>query len=387
MPPGDPRDGKSAESGADPKNRPFFWAAHLVLAATMGLKFALSAIAAAIVVITFRLTSSKRDACDGGAIETRDSIDDANKIDSLESRTDDALPDVGEMQPPDALHGHRVQQPGGGFVPEDPRWEWWKKMKKADREFEWRMPIRFYGKIVDWETGDPVEGARVKLTWTDLSERGSSEANLTTDAAGSFSLTGKTGKLLVVSVLGKEGYEVARASNPHSFEYAAFFESTYHRPDPDHPVVFRVRKKMEADSMMHHEGSIKIDVGRREKLNLDAKTQLEIEVLTNGQLSEKQWSARLTVTPGGIQVSTDEFPVTAPLDGYAPFLFVDMNTPKPPQWSGLYQGGQFFVQTSSGYGRIDLRTISGKTFMRYSIWINPSGSRKLELDPAKKMVP
>jgi hypothetical protein len=48
-------------------------------------------------------------------------------------------------------------------------------------------------------------------------------------------------------------------------------------------------------------------------------------------------------------------------------------------WGGtLYQGGQFYVKTVKGYGRIELKLIPGKSFMGVATFLNPTGSRNLE---------
>src|SRR5580658_6921606 len=42
-----------------------------------------------------------------------------------------------------------VQQPGGPYEPRDPRWQWWNENIRRDPTFQWKMPIDFYGKVVD----------------------------------------------------------------------------------------------------------------------------------------------------------------------------------------------------------------------------------------------
>ena len=48
---------------------------------------------------------------------------------------------------------------------EKAQWEWWDAMDKADPDFQWKMPIEFYGKVVD-QFGEPVVGATVDFVWT-----------------------------------------------------------------------------------------------------------------------------------------------------------------------------------------------------------------------------
>ena len=90
-------------------------------------------------------------------------------------------------------------------------------MEEKDRYFEWKMPINFYGRVLD-EINQPVGGATVKFTWTDLSPAGSSSAEVLSDGSGSFALTGKQGKRLVVDSVTKEGYYLSKIENQFSYD-------------------------------------------------------------------------------------------------------------------------------------------------------------------------
>jgi hypothetical protein len=282
----------------------------------------------------------------------------------------------------------KVQEPGGLYEPTDIRWKWWNEMSKKVPKFEWKMPLNFYGKVLDAEN-QPVVGAVIQFTWTDLSLSGSSRTEVSSDGLGRFALIGKQGKRLVVNDIIKEGYYLSKTENAFSFEYAAFFEETYHQPDPNNPVIFRMRKQAEAEPLLHREGEITIGIGQAGVIRLDNQATVSVELLVNGDLSAKNWSARVSVPGGGIQISTEEFAFEAPSDGYQPSLDIDIKTPKPGDWVGIYEGGQFYIKTADGkYGIVKLQTVPGKTFMRYTFSVNPNPkSRNLEFDPAKVIKP
>jgi len=242
------------------------------------------------------------------------------------------------------------------------------------------MPINFYGKVVEYITGQPIGGVEIEITWTDLSPNGGSKKTVSSDAQGNFNLTGVTGKGLVIQELKKDGYIRSNGGSQFGFEYAAFFEETYHQPDPKNPVIFRMKKKTEGEPLIHRQAETTVGAGRVATVQLDQQTVLQIELIANGDLSTKNWSARVTMSGGGIQTSTEEFPFTAPEDGYQASLALDLTTPKPADWTDMYQGGQFYFKTASDqYGRIELKTVPGKTFKRYSLFLNPKpGSRNLE---------
>src|SRR5438874_10348983 len=136
------------------------------------------------------------------------------------------------------------QIPGGTYEPSDPRWKEVHAKDLVNQAWEWRMPINFFGRVVD-EKGQPISGAKIELSWTNLSQAGSSEAETKTDAEGYFSLLNKKGRHLQVRV-SKDGYYTPKQQQI-SFDYAAFWEANYHEPDPHNPVLFHLRKKHQGD--------------------------------------------------------------------------------------------------------------------------------------------
>jgi hypothetical protein len=252
-------------------------------------------------------------------------------------------------------------------------------MRQRDKRFEWKMPIEFYGRVLD-DREQPVSGATVSTEWTDLSKEGSSERILLTDAAGLFSLTGITGKNLGVRVK-KDGYKPYHA-NRSSYEYAAYFEREWHVPDRNKPVIFRLRKNRKTEPLIKREFLLPVEIGQPATFAMDPKSpdapKVVFELLTNAQIRDRQWSARISVPSGGLQATLEEFPFEAPESGYETSVFSDYNTPKPVGFHGGAQGGVFFVHNQKGYGRVELKMISGTIDTRVISFWNPSGSRNLE---------
>ena len=112
---------------------------------------------------------------------------------------------------------------------------------RADSKWEWKIPIKFYGKVVD-ETGQPIPGADVHFQWTDLSAKGTTDRQAQSDAQGLFSLDNVSGKRLIARV-SKPGYYASDSRNHFSFEYANPFEEIFHRANIDAPVLFYLRKQ------------------------------------------------------------------------------------------------------------------------------------------------
>jgi hypothetical protein len=266
---------------------------------------------------------------------------------------------------------------------------WWLEMSKLDKNFEWKMPIEFYGKVID-DRNLPVEDADINFQWTDLSKEGTSEYKTSSDSQGLFKLFGVKGKNLGVQVR-KGGYKHYYIGTQFSFEYAAYFEKTFHVPDPDNPVIFRLRKNKEAEPLVKREVRLHVSIGKPATFALNPTdpnaAKIVIDLQTNAQLRDKQWSARISVPSGGLKSTLEEFPYEAPESGYEPSVMSEYDTPKPVGVDGGYQGGVFYVKAPKGYGRVEIKMMPGNNFARITSFWNPSGSRNLEFDPAKAIKP
>jgi len=270
-----------------------------------------------------------------------------------------------------------------------PQWQEWRRRKQEDPKWEWKVEISFYGRVLD-QDNDPVPDAKVVVSWTDLSNRGTSLRELVTDGRGDFSLSGVHGKHLLIRSIEKRGYELA-TTNRNEFEYAAFFDENYYTPDAKNPVVFRMHKKLDAEPLIvvsnklriPESGIVAVDLksGR-----LDGEDVL-IELPDNSDPTGKKWRAKVRVPSGGVQVASNEFSVIAPESGYQPELTIDQDTPQPAgfQSGSLYKGGKFFVKTASGYALVEFRMIPGNKSLYSTSYLNPNiSSRVLEYDPSKK---
>jgi len=275
--------------------------------------------------------------------------------------------------------GYPLWRGGRAINLQDPRWKIWKERQKSDPDWQGKMAIEFYGKVVD-EKEQPISDASVEFIWTDLSRQGTSKQNTKSDADGLFDLRGVIGKNLRVKIA-KEGYEISRTQNRFGFEYATFADEQYYEPDPDKPVLFHFRKKGKAEPLIYHEEKIKVTVGQPLTIPIDGATHLRFILRSNVDPDRGKWEAELGVQDGGIVPATGEFIVEAPATGYQTTMIIGPQTPKPPRWV-LYQGGSFYLKIGDNYGRLDIEMIPEKDWLRIKTWINPkSGSRNVELDP------
>jgi len=269
-----------------------------------------------------------------------------------------------------------------------PQWQEWQRRKQEDPRWEWKVEISFYGRVLD-QDNEPVAGARVVVSCTDLSREGTSVRELVTDDRGDFRLSGIRGKHLLVRSIEKRGYEPA-ATNRDGFEYAAFFDESYHIPDAKNPVVFRMHRRGATEPLIVV--SDKFRIPESGTLAVDLKSgrvggeDVQIEMVDNSDPTGRKWVAKVRAPSGGVQMASDEFSVLAPASGYVPELTIDQDTPQPAgfQSGSLYKGGRFFVKTAAGYAVVEFRMVPGNKSLHLTSHLNPdTSSRNLEYDPTE----
>jgi hypothetical protein len=277
------------------------------------------------------------------------------------------------------------QLPGGPYVSSDPRWAIVREKDKVDHNWEWRMPINFYGRVVD-QNEQPVSAAKIHAQWSDFSPNGASSEDTLSDAQGSFSITGKMGRGITIRV-DKENYYTPKRQRI-SFDYAAFWEANYYEPDPAQPVTFHLRKKGVGERLSAGETQPSLPAnGDPTKLDLlnggqvSPNGQIEITAITNTEKYPPRvfdWQAAISISDGGLIEHDLEFPFEAPDEGYK--SKVEFNMPaNAPDWKRSVEKSYFIrFGTPPKYGRIHVRFNGASQKVLLSYTVNPSGSRNLE---------
>jgi hypothetical protein len=254
---------------------------------------------------------------------------------------------------------------------------------------DWQKPIDFYGKVIDGNS-NPVEGAKVSFQWLGFADKRGT-ASTTSGADGLFSLRGKTGQNLHVSVE-KNGYYVSRRD---TFDFQYSLALNIYRPEEWNPVIFHLHKKGTPEPLMRLAGAM---LGPRQyRLNANG-TPSDISFYTGkrtpqgeGQFrvqywmetpqnpgQQFRWRCQISVPGGGLQPTDEEFPFTAPEQGYQESFQMESDT---NAWT--YMPKQtFYVHLADGnYGRVKFSlNCSTSPFFGVEALINPSGSRNLEYD-------
>jgi hypothetical protein len=280
-----------------------------------------------------------------------------------------------------------TQLPDGPYEPSDPRWAEVRQKDKLDARWEWKLPVNFYGRVVD-EKEQPVAGAKVEFSWTTLNREGTAQETTVSDAQGAFQLLNKQGKSLVVRV-SKDGYYTPKQQQM-SFDYSAFWKADYYQPNPRNPVLFHLRKKGEGERLSSGEIRPVIPANgtpvRVDLLNggrVLPEGQLEIAAVTNTEEYSPRlfdWRASIAVPGGGGLVEhNSEFPFEAPQYGYQPRVEFNMLA-SSPDWKRAIQKS-YFIQFGSPpkYGRIQVEFVGTSQEVSISFAVNPSGSRTLEM--------
>jgi uncharacterized repeat protein (TIGR03803 family) len=255
-----------------------------------------------------------------------------------------------------------------------------------------QAPIDFYGKVVD-ENSNVVSSADVAFRWMDLTARGLENTSAAvSDAMGLFSVVGKQGASLTVSV-GKNGYYGTHNSQ-QTFKYSKMEGNLRFVPDAKHPVIFELRRQGKGEPLVAM--SFPPGIGQIVQLRHDG-TPIEVDLLNGakaapgtGQLklefwrdiSEKNartfdWKLVMSVPGGGIRETEEEFAFMAPPSGYQSPLIIDM--PKTNQnWQSEIRS-KYYVQLRDGkYGRIEFYLLPYNGVFTIKSIINPAGSRNLE---------
>ncbi len=253
---------------------------------------------------------------------------------------------------------------------------------------DWQKPIEFYGKVID-ENSNPLMDASIQFQWAGFADKVDT-ATTASDVNGLFSLQGKQGRSLDVSV-SKEGYYNSRKDKT-GFLYS--LGPDIYAPEEWNPVIFHLHKKEKGESLIHI-GGIGLHTMRDYLLDADGKPtevslrdgrlapagqgDLQVEFRAGESIapSEISWWCRVTVPGGGLIQTSAEFPFLAPESGYQE---TDEWNITSTNWTEQVNN-QYYVKLRDGnFGRVKLRVIGvpNRAYFRMESFVNPTGSQNLE---------
>ena len=130
--------------------------------------------------------------------------------------------------------------------------------------------IEFYGKVID-QMGNPVADAKVTLSIGQVSimPRSPLFLNINTDNTGLFSVTSRdkiTATNLSVKQIEKKGYVESRNKWPNIYISFRKDDPQQHKPDPNNPIIFHMRKRGENPTYLMTNRDFNFDMSSGEKL-------------------------------------------------------------------------------------------------------------------------
>jgi len=266
-------------------------------------------------------------------------------------------------------------------------------MKNADPNYEVKVPLEFYGKVLD-QHDQPVVGAKIEIRLNVADDQGSKERDLVSHIDGTFSLVGIRGKYVFVDVYAPNGYTCGEQGNRGSYNYAIPGEFNFHIPDPKQPVIFRIWKydkpepihRWTLGSKVITDGTVgwfdlksgKVGVGGLGVSVVDHDT---------GDTKVVHVTYKLLCGEGCGVIETKDDPMfIAPDSGYQNEIIHELHW-KQGEITRIEAGKfRFYYRGDDGkYAAVTAEIrFNTQKFCDVSLFIyqNPSGSRNLEFDPA-----
>ena len=274
------------------------------------------------------------------------------------------------------------------------------QLKANDQMYDWKIPIRFYGKVID-QHDQPVRSATVHLQWVNgQGKEGVGVSDAKTDDKGQFSLEGVKGKGLMVWISREGYYDVSHKDNQTTFEFANPVENDFYEPNPDKPAIFQMRKKGEVPALVVKKVKFNI-TGQGNSGTLDFLTGNASP--TGGQLTVTTWKVTITreqmqmhtafpydwkaivkIVDGGLLEYKDVYPFEAPESGYVPNSELSEHVINGSIGGTLDKQYYFYFGQPRKYGRMHIITDGDSPEVMVDYVLNPQpGDRNLEYDPSR----
>lgn len=268
-------------------------------------------------------------------------------------------------------------------------------------------PITFYGKVID-QDNKPLAGVKVNLeifvgymTSATTGEMKRDKVTLETDENGQFTLKNVKGHSVTVLSVEKNGYELSQKSN-WFFAYSS--SSEIFHPDSSNPVILTMWKRSGVEPLIIGkkfygiipDGRVyTIDFLQQKKIEgADAPGDIRVQITRPFDAIPRlkyDWSFSIEAINGGLIPTDDEFLYRAPDEGYQPKYEFTMST-NSLSWSEENKRKQFYLRSRDGevYGALIIDVLShynDKSIFNVRYFINPAGSRNLELKSQKEIYP
>jgi hypothetical protein len=290
-------------------------------------------------------------------------------------------------------------------------------LSRPDEVDDWyNTDATFYGRVLDLE-GNPVPSAEVGYTRPPhpLHNTGSTAGlqRLTkTDSDGRFSIVGYKAPSLRIAVAAAGYYTMPESTKDLSFApLPAFIRDkpppgvivpVLHQPDPNNPVVFRLRKMGKTIPLYSNSRTMPVGyalitsmehaqfVRNPQGHTVTVRGDVDRTTVRPGKQSNQpyfDWSVEISVAGGGLVERTEAEEFTAPEAGYREKIQVEFFAANAPgDWTARPKLDYYVRFPDGTFGRVLLEMSvdeRGRNMGRLESWYDPSGGRYFEFDPSK----
>jgi len=113
------------------------------------------------------------------------------------------------------------------------------------------------------------------------------------------------------------------------------------------------------------------------------KPTITTEQINTGKVFPYDWRIQVKVNDGGLMEHSDIFAFEAPESGYVSEFDAKRHPTGGNANVTIDKQFYFCFGQLRRYGRLHLRTDGDRPFVAVDYWLNPTGDRNLEFDPAK----
>ncbi len=259
------------------------------------------------------------------------------------------------------------------------------------------LNFKFYGVVLD-QYDDPVSDANVEAQVSYKGSLGKKQyryLHSITDSEGKFTFK-SVGSVLFILDIVKKGYEFRFEKNPRqSFYFRGIYEKAIHDPEPNRPVIFKVKKKNEPAYLIHRpslERNFYPNDTRSFALSLlttwideygnlkqpEQRGYSDLRIYCETDYDDKTYSLRFVEmdTNSGLVLKEQKLN-EAPEFGYKDEIIIKTPITKNPETINKY----LYVKGRGGniYSRLDVELIPRLSglHVKIDLWTNPEGSRNL----------